>query len=132
MLKTAALIFGVFFIIAGIGGFIPGLAPAHGDGRMLFGIFMVGPVHNVVHIASGVVALVCAMMGAGAARKYFQIFGIVYALVAVIGFFYGNTPILGMMEHNVADIGLHIAIAAVALYLGFMARNNDLAPDRRG
>jgi hypothetical protein len=132
MLKTAAIIFGIFFLVAGIGGFVPALAPQHGDGNMLFGIFMVGPVHNVVHIASGIAALICGMMGAGPARKYFQIFGIVYALVAVIGFFYGNSPILGMMEHNVADIGLHIAIAAVALYLGFMARNDGLAPDRRG
>ena len=97
---------------------------------MLFGIFMVAPVHNIVHIASGAVALVCAFAGGGAARKYFQIFRIVYALVAVIGFFYGNTPILGMMEHNVADIGLHIAIAAVALYLGFAARDTVIT-DRR-
>ena len=132
MLKTAAIIFGIFFLVAGIGGFVPALAPQHGDGAMLFGIFMVGPVHNVIHIASGVAALICGMMGAGAARKYFQIFGIVYALVAVIGFFYGNTRILGVMEHNVADIGLHIAIAAVALYLGFMARNDGLVGDRRG
>lgn len=131
MLKTAAIIFGIFFLVAGIGGFVPALAPQHGDGSMLFGIFMVGPVHNLVHLASGAAALACAFMGAGAARKYFQIFGIVYALVAVIGFFYGNTPIMGIMEHNVADIGLHIAIAAVALYLGFMARNDGALADRR-
>ena len=120
MLKTAAIIFGLFFIIAGIAGFIPALAPVHGDGAMLFGIFMVGPVHNIVHLASGGAALLAAFAGAGAARKYFQIFGIVYLLVAIIGFFYGNSDILGVMEHNVADIGLHIAIAAVALYFGFV------------
>jgi hypothetical protein len=68
MLKTAAIIFGIFFIVAGIGGFVPGLAP----GGMLFGIFMVGPVHNVIHLASGAVALFCAFAGAGASRKYFQ------------------------------------------------------------
>ena len=123
MLKTAAIIFGIFFIVAGLGGFVPALAPPHGDGNMLFGIFMVGPVHNIVHLASGAAALLCAFMGGGAARKYFQIFGLVYALVAVIGFFYGNSPILGMMEHNVADIGLHIAIAAVALYFCFATRD---------
>src|SRR5437763_7107738 len=115
MLKTAAIIFGIFFIIAGIGGFIPALAP----GGMLFRIFMVGPVHNVIHLASGAVALFCAFAGAGAARKYFQIFGVVYLLVALIGFVYGNRPLMGMVEHNKADIGLHIAIAAVALFLGF-------------
>jgi len=115
MLKPAAIIFGLFFIIAGIGGFVSTLAP---DG-MLFGIFMVGPVHNTIHIASGVAALLCAFGGAGAARKYFQIFGVVYLLVALLGFVYGDQPLIGMVEHNKADIGLHIAIAAVALFLGF-------------
>jgi hypothetical protein len=127
MLKTAALIFGIFFIIAGIGGFIPGLAPAMGDGRMLFGIFMVGPVHNIIHLASGAAALFCSFAGAGAARKYFQIFGVVYLLVALIGFAYGNSPIMGIMEHNVNDIWLHILIAAAALYLGFVAKDDDRA-----
>lgn len=115
MLKTAAIIFGIFFIVAGIGGFVPALAP---DG-MLFGIFMIGPVHNTIHLASGAAALFCAFAGAGAARKYFQIFGVVYLLVALVGFYYGNNPLMGMVEHNKADIGLHIAIAAVALFLGF-------------
>ncbi len=119
MLKTAAVIFGLFFIVAGIGGFVSALAPE----GMLFGIFMVGPVHNCIHLASGVVALLCAFAGAGASRKYFQIFGIVYALVAVIGFVYGNSPLLGMVEHNKADIGLHVAIAVVSLFLGFGAKD---------
>ncbi len=127
MLKTAAIIFGIFFLVAGFGGFVPALAPPMGDGAMLFGIFMVGPVHNIVHIASGAVALLCAFAGAGAARKYFQIFGVVYLLVALIGFFYGNSPIMGLMEHNVNDIWLHIVIAAAALYLGFMARDTSMS-----
>lgn len=115
MLKPAAIIFGIFFIIAGIGGFVPALAP----NGMLFGIFMIGPVHNTIHLASGAAALFCAFAGAGAARKYFQIFGVVYLLVALIGFYYGNEPLMGMVEHNKADIGLHIVIAAIALFLGF-------------
>lgn len=115
MLKPAAIIFGLFFLVAGIGGFVSSLAP----NGMLFGIFMVGPVHNCIHLASGAVALLCAFVGAGAARKYFQIFGVVYLLVALLGFYYGNHPLIGMVEHNHADIWLHIAIAAVALFLGF-------------
>lgn len=122
MLKTAAIIFGVFFIIAGIGGFVPGLAPAMGDGRMLFGIFMVGPVHNAIHLASGAAALICAFTSVGATRKYFQIFGVVYLLVALIGFVYGDSKLLGMVEHNKHDIWLHIVIAAAALFLGFVAK----------
>ena len=141
MLKPAAIIFGIFFLVAGIGGFVPALAP----NGMLFGVFMVGPIHNCIHLASGVAALLCAFLTSGAAgrrggdqslnpqplppkagqsaaRTYFQIFGVVYLLVAVIGFVYGNTPLLGMVEHNKADIGLHLVIAAASLYLGFMAR----------
>lgn len=120
MLKPAAIIFGIFFLVAGVGGFFPALAPE----GMLFGIFMIGPVHNTIHIASGVAALLCAFSGAGAARKYFQIFGVVYLLVALLGFYYGNQPLVGMVEHNHADIWLHIAIAAVALFLGFSGKSD--------
>jgi len=120
MLKPAAIIFGIFFLVAGIGGFVSSLAP---DG-MLFGIFMVGPVHNCIHLASGAVALLCAFSGAGAARKYFQIFGVVYLLVALLGFYYGNQALVGMVEHNKADIWLHIGIAAVSLFLGFAGKSD--------
>ena len=126
MLKPAAIIFGIFFIVAGIGGFVSSLAP----NGMLFGIFMVGPVHNCIHLASGAVALLCAFSGAGAARKYFQIFGIVYLLVALLGFYYGNEPLCGMVEHNKADIWLHIAIAVVSLFLGFSGKSDASAATR--
>lgn len=126
MLKTAAIIFGIFFIVAGIAGFVPALAP---DG-MLFGLFMVNAVHNIVHVASGAAALICAFTGTGASRKYFQIFGAVYGLVAVLGFFYGNSPLLGVMAHNNHDIWLHILISGAALYLGFMADRDTVSAAR--
>jgi hypothetical protein len=127
MLKIAAIIFGLFFLIAGIAGFTDSLAP-HG---MLFGIFMVGPVHNTIHILSGALAFLCGFAGATASRRYFQIFGIVYLLVALIGFYYGNQPLVGMVEHNKADISLHIVIAAVSLFLGFSARDEVRSHERR-
>lgn len=115
MHQTAARIFGLFFIIAGVAGFIEPLAPE----GMLFGLFMVGPVHNVIHLLSGVAAMVCAMAGAGASRRYLQIFGVIYGLVALLGFVYGNEALLGLVEHNMHDIWLHIVIAGAALILGF-------------
>jgi hypothetical protein len=39
-------------------------------------------------------------------------------------------PIMGVMEHNTADMGLHFAIAAVALYFGFAGRRDG--NDARG
>ena len=82
MVKSLAILFGIVFLAIGILGFVHGIT----KDDMLLGIFMVNPAHSVVHIASGVVALLCGMSGAGASRVYFQIFGIVYALVAILGF----------------------------------------------
>lgn len=119
MLKTAAIIFGIFFIGVGLAGFSAALAP----GGMLFGLFMVGAVHNIIHLASGILALMCAFAGLGASAAYFKTAGVAYLLVALVGFAYGNSPLLGMVEHNKADIGLHILIAVVALWIGFGARD---------
>jgi len=114
MVKTAATLFGIVFLAIGILGFVPGIT----SDQMLLGIFMVNPAHSVVHIASGIVALLCAMSGAGASRVYFQIFGIVYGLVAILGFVQGNAILLGMISNNNADTWLHTGIAVVSLFLG--------------
>jgi hypothetical protein len=115
MVKSAAMLFGIVFLAIGILGFVPGIT----KDEMLLGIFMVNPAHSVVHIASGVVALLCAMSGAGAARIYFQIFGIVYAIVAILGFMQPNGMLFGLISNNPPDTWLHVAIAVVSLLLGF-------------
>jgi hypothetical protein len=115
MLKTFAIAFGVVFLIIGVLGFIPAVAPA----GMLFGLFEVGPLHNLVHILTGAIGLAVAAAGERASRLYFQVFGVVYALLTVFGVFYGDAALLGVVTHNWADVWLHLAIALVALYLGF-------------
>src|SRR5712692_5821865 len=57
MLKSAAILFGVVFLAIGILGFVPGIT----TDDMLLGIFHVNPAHSVVHILSGVIALLCGM-----------------------------------------------------------------------
>jgi hypothetical protein len=124
MLKPAATIFGVAFIVAGVLGFVPGVTTS--DGHLL-GIFHVNTLHNVIHLASGAIALWVAYASEKAARLYFQIFGVVYALVALLGLLYGNAPILGLVANNTADTILHAVIAVVALYLGFVGRAKPMA-----
>ncbi len=51
-------------------------------------------------------------------RLYFKVFGVVYALVTVIGFAQGDT-VLSLITVNVADNLLQVAIAVSALALGF-------------
>jgi hypothetical protein len=124
MLKTVALLFGVVFLLVGILGFVPAATP----NQMLLGIFHVNPAHNVVHLLSGVLALWAGLSSSNYARLYFRIFGVVYALVAVLGFFAGNGMVLGVISNNMADTALHVVIALVALGLGFLVKEPTAAP----
>lgn len=114
MLKTLANVFGVVFLLMGVLGFVPGVTT---DGHLL-GIFDVSTLHNIIHILSGVAAFALASSGEKGARTYFQVFGVIYGVVTVVGFVQGNT-VLGLIGVNMADNLLHLAITAVALYAGF-------------
>ena len=115
MTKTFGILFGIVFLAVGILGFVPGIT----KDDMLLGIFMVNKMHSIVHIASGVVFLLASMVGAGAASLWFKIFGLVYAVVAILGFMNPNGMLLGMMSNNPADTWLHVVLAAAMLLIGF-------------
>jgi uncharacterized protein DUF4383 len=123
MLKTAAIIFGIVFLLVGVLGFVPGITTT---GQMLLGIFHVNAVHNIVHLLSGAVALITGLTSTAAARMYFRVFGIVYALVAILGFFTGYGLLLGLISNNMADTWLHVLIALVALALGFVVQDTSI------
>ena len=115
MLKKIGLAFGVIFVLVGLAGYVPALTP---DGKLL-GVFAVNGAHNLVHILTGVIAIAIAVASPANMAAFFKIFGVVYGLVAVLGFFAGDQPLLAIIAHNMADMWLHVAIAAVSLYLGF-------------
>lgn len=115
MLRTIAKVFGVVLLAVGVLGFVPAFTP---DSKVL-GIFEVNAVHNLIHLLSGAVALAAGFSSAKASRMYFQVFGVVYALVTLLGVFYGDRAILGIVAHNMADVLLHVLISGAALYLGF-------------
>ncbi len=118
MLKKASLVFGAVLLLVGILGFVPALTPKDSQGMpLLLGLFMVGGLHNVIHFASGLFG-VLASRTAHTARLYFQVFGVVYALVTIIGFIQGDS-VLGLIHVNLADNLLHLVIAASSLALGF-------------
>ena len=115
MAKTFGMLFGIVFLAVGILGFVPGVT----KDEMLLGIFHVNMVHNIVHIASGAVFLFASMAGAGAARLWFKLFGVIYALVAVLGFMNGDKPILGLISSSTNNTWLHVVLAVVMLAIGF-------------
>src|SRR6266436_3742124 len=108
MVKTAVILFGLVFLLVGVLGFVPACMKDVNGMPMLLGIFHVNFAHNVVHLASGAVFLLCGMAGAGPSRMFFKIFGIVYALVAVLGFIKGDALLLGLISNNMATTWLHV------------------------
>lgn len=118
MLKTIAILYGIVFVVGGILGFIPSATP----NGLLFGVFHVNALHNVIHLLTGVIAFIVGFSGANASRTFFQVFGIIYAIVALLGFFYVDRDIIGIMANNMADTWLHVLIAVISLILGFGAK----------
>jgi uncharacterized protein YacL len=116
MFKKVAYVFGAVFVLLGLLGFFETFTP---DGKLL-GLFEVGTMHNIIHLLTGLLAFAFASSTEKTARMYFQIFGVVYGLVTVIGFIQGST-VLGLIGVNFADNVLHLVIAVTALYLGFGA-----------
>ncbi len=114
MIKQLSIVFGVVFLAVGALGFVPGVTTEDG---LLLGIFQVSPLHNVIHLLSGIAAIAAAK-SEDYAQLYFRIFGAVYALVAVVGWVQGTT-VLGLIDVNVADNVLHTVLAVAILGVGF-------------
>jgi Domain of unknown function (DUF4383) len=116
MAKTVCKILGIVFILVGIAGFAkPELLGAH-----------LSPAHNAVHLISGAIALYFGFAGsAGAARGFCVLFGIVYLLLGVCGWFLGTGAehmfnvgtllMLGKMDHII-----HILLGVIFLAGGVL------------
>ena len=119
------LLAGLSLLLAGILGFIADSSFDTGDGvdgGSLIG-FEVNAIHNLVHLASGLVLLAASRRRASA-RAVAIGFGLVYGLVAVIGLIDGS-DVLGIIPINSADNVLHVALAALGILTGQMSRSDD-------
>ena len=123
MVQKLAWVFAVVFLAVGILGFVPGITS---EGHLL-GIFAVDTIHNVIHLLAGVLALLVAWKWTASAGLYFKAFGLVYLLVAVIGFLMGGESILGIFAANMADHVLHVVLAVAMVYIGFFMKSEDAA-----
>jgi len=113
MTKNIVLVIGVLLLLAGVLGFF---------GSPVLGMFEVDMLHNIVHIATGALGLVFALKGEQAAKTFAKVFGVIYAVVAILGFTLTNTDgkILGILTANMNDHVLHVLLALVLLAVGFM------------
>jgi hypothetical protein len=114
MAKTFSMVLGVVLLLVGILGYA-----LNSTGGLLLGIFAVNGPHNAIHVVTGIAGLAAGSMGW--ARAFCQLFGVVYLLVAVLGFVATDSSgmLLGMIHNNMADNLLHLAIGGAAAYVGF-------------
>ncbi len=117
MAKTLTWVLGVVLTVVGIWGYF---------NNPILGIFAVDGTHNLVHLVSGIIGILAALGGDKYAKTYLQVFGVVYAIVFVLGLF--MEPILGLITSNTPDDILHLVIAVVALYGGFGKMKTAAAP----
>ena len=119
--KTAAIVFGIVFLAVGLLGFVSN--PIVGPD----GLFLTNNLHNIIHLASGVLLLVGAYTGLGSSLAL-KIVGIVYGLVALCGFFMVMDNMMLGVAINEADKWLHVVLAAAILAAGFLLPDTTAAP----
>lgn len=125
-----ALISGIFFLLLGIMGLIPGLVD-YGEATSqvsdaytmgygyIAGVIPTNGIHAFIRIVVGLSG-VAASLALDSARVYSRLVAVSYGLFAVLGLIpytntlFGTVPIFG------SDVLLHGLSAAIAFYYGFV------------
>ncbi len=119
MAKTYALVFGIAYVVVALVEVI--------FRNVMGGLLFFTPIHNGVHWATGVLGLVAFWMGMSASKLYAKVFGVVFLLVAILGFvapdFLGSVlqyPVSWL--YNV----VHLVTGLAGIYAGFMVKESQM------
>ena len=126
--QRVAQIFGWVFIVVAIVGFIASRGSMESDvmdAPHALGLFPVNVLHNLVHLAFGVWG-VWAAKTFMASKQYCQIGGVIYLVLAGLGFVIPD--MFGIMPIGGNDIWLHVLLGGGLAYFGFTAK--DVATER--
>ena len=127
-IASAALLFGVVFVLAGVAGFFPAPIPPgappltveSGHGLAL-GLFPVNVLHNIVHLLFGVLGIAASRGAVLSAQGYFRLVAVAYALLVVLGLMTATHTTFGLVPIWGNDVWLHGLLAVAAAYFGFAA-----------
>jgi uncharacterized protein DUF4383 len=110
--------FGAVYLLVGLVGFAitSGVGFAHTHGKDLI-IFELNPLHNIVHIAIGLLLGLAAYRGTAAAAAANTLVGGIYLAVGVVGLFLTDSA-ANILAVNHPDNALHLGTALVLLGVG--------------
>ena len=125
--QTTGMVVSAVFIVVGLLGFIPGATTnfdqlsfaGHMSGALLLGLFAVSVLHNLVHLAFGVVGFAMSRTASGA-RAFLIGGGIVYAVLWIYGLIIDFDSAANFVPLNTADNWLHLALAVGMIGLGVL------------
>src|SRR3954451_14306233 len=131
------MVIGATFLTVGILGFIPGITTHYGDmgfaghesAAKLLGVFQVSVLHNLVHLAFGIVGLVAAKT-ARAARSFLVVGGVIYLALFVYGLIVDAGDDGNFVPVNNADDWLHLILGLGMVALGAALWNHRRADQR--
>lgn len=123
--QAASALVGVAFLLVGTLGFIPGIttdydtleAAGHESNAMLFGIFQVSTLHNIVHLLFGIAGLALARTSPSA-KAYLVGGGVVYLALWLYGLLIDKTSEANFVPVNDADDWLHLCLGLAMFGLG--------------
>lgn len=133
-----ARILGVFFLLAGIAGFIPFVTVPAGPSDevvtiasnygFLAAIFPVNVVHDVLHVIFGIWGLAASATFVASVR-YCRAIAWIYFVLVVLGAIWITRTLFGILPIYGYDIWLHALIALFAAYGGYGAGSIQPAPE---
>jgi hypothetical protein len=118
--------FALFILVVAI-GYVPAFEDGQGN---LFGLFKLDLYDDSLHLASGLWAGIAAWLSRRAAANYFKLFGPLYFLDGVFGFFTGSGYLDGgIFLYGPLDLPLetrffanlpHLLIGGIAIWVGYV------------
>ncbi|HTV92797.1 MAG TPA: DUF4383 domain-containing protein [Verrucomicrobiae bacterium] len=123
-----ARILGFVFLVFGVAGFVPWIAPAAPFDapvvtldvayRVLFGLFALNVAHDVLHLFFGIWGVVASLRFKSAVL-YLRIVTWVYLIVVLLGVIPITNTLFGVAPIYGWDVALHLIVVLLAAYGGY-------------
>ena len=122
MAKKFVTVFGWLFVVIGLLGFFGNPVVGSTPGAW----FMADTALNLVHLISGIIFLWVAYGSPMKSAGTLKIFGVIYLVIAIIGFFSSTGSVLGRFRVNGADNWRHLVLGLRFLWGGRSKKGDSM------